>query len=67
MAASEFVGEFAAFKGDEDYIESQNILLEVVDVTDDVVEIGFYAPMPGRPRCYIKLSLAELVKQSMSD
>lgn len=63
---SEFVGEFVAFKGEEDACERQNVLLEVTDVTDDAVEIAFTSPLPGKPRCCVKFSLAELVRHAMS-
>ncbi len=62
---NEFVGEFIAFKGDDEYCDKQNMLLEVVEVKGDVVEIAFFAPLPGKPRCYVSFSLAELVKHAM--
>lgn len=61
---SEFVGTFKAFKG-EDLVAEENVLLEVTEVSGQNVEIGFYAPLPGRPRMYLVVSLPELLSQVM--
>jgi translation initiation factor IF-1 len=63
---NEFACEFMAFKGEDDYVQSTNILVEVTDVTKDgLVEIAFNAPIPGKPRMYIKLDLGDLVTRAI--
>lgn len=62
---NEFVGEFVAFKGEDEYVDKQNVLLEVVEVEGQNIELAFNAPIPGKPRVYIRFSLAELVAHCM--
>ena len=61
---NEFVCQFSAFKG-EATLAQKDVLVEVVEVTGSDVEIGFTAPLPGKPRLYITISLPELIAQSM--
>ena len=56
----EFVGRFMAFKGDDEYVEQKNVLLEITELAEGAVEIAFNAPLPGNPRIYICIPFAEL-------
>lgn len=64
---SEFVGKFCAFKGEDTVVDSTNVLLEVTEVDEQEVEIAFNAPIPGKPRCYVRFKLAELVQHCMPE
>ena len=63
----EFVGKLLAFKGEDEYISETSVLLEITEVTGGNVEIAFDAPLPGKPRIYLTLSLPELVAQALGD
>lgn len=48
-------------EGDE-YTSQKSIPIELTDREDSgEVEIAFNAPLPGKPRCYVRFKLAELV------
>jgi len=65
---TEFVGQFMAFKGSDEYAPERNILVEVTDThAGGIVEIAFNAPIPGNPRIYLKLDLAEIIKRAVGD
>lgn len=57
----EFVGRLIAFKGDDDYIEATNVLLEVTEVAEGSVEVAFNFPTKGKERIYVSIPIAELV------
>lgn len=61
----EFAVTFMAIKGEEEYVPSTGILAEVTDVEGDVVEIGFNAPIPGKPRMYLRVQLSEVVRRAV--
>lgn len=56
----EFVGRFMAFKGEDEYVPETKVLMELTEVSKGDVELAFDAPVPGKPRVYISVSLAEL-------
>jgi len=55
-----FVGQLLAFKGEDEYVSQTNVLLEITDIADGEVEIAFDAPIPGKPRFYLRVPFAEL-------
>lgn len=62
----EFAARFMAFKGEDDYVPETTVLAEVTEVAGDCVEIAFNAPIPGKPRIYLSLSLCELVARAVT-
>ena len=62
--SDEFVGRLIAFRGDDEYIENTNILLEVTEVVGGNVEIAFNMPLPKAPRIYVSFPVAELVARA---
>ena len=65
--ADQFVGSFMAFKGEDEYCPQQDILVEITEIKSDTVELAFDAPIPGKPRCYLSVSLADVIRQAMKD
>jgi hypothetical protein len=65
--SNEFVGAFTAYKDEDDYIPETNILLEVTEVNGENVELAFNAPVPGKPRCYIRFALTDLIGHIMPE
>ena len=63
--ADQFVGRFLAFKGEDELCSQQEIMVEVTDVVDGYVELAFNTPIPGKPRIYVSVPLAEIVRRSM--
>lgn len=63
--ADQFVGSFLAFKGEEEYVPQREVLVELTDVEKGMVELAFDAPIPGKPRMYLRVPLAEIVRRSM--
>ncbi len=65
---NEFVCQFFAFKGEDEYVPAANVLVEVSDIpSPGVVEISFNAPIPGSPRMYLQLDLAEVIRRSVGE
>ncbi len=62
----EFVAKFMAFKGEDEYVPETSVLIEVTDVEDDNLEIAFNAPIPGKPRVYVRMSLCGLVARAVT-
>ena len=56
----EFVGEFIAFKGDDEYVDRRNILIEITNVEEGSVEVALTVPLPGSPRIYLSFPFNEL-------
>ena len=61
----EFAAKFVAFKGEDEYISQTNVLVEVVEVANGSVELAFNTPIPGSPRIYLSVPLAEVVNRAM--
>ena len=65
---NEFACQFMAFKGDDEYVDPQNVLVEVTDQPEaGIVELAFNAPIPGKPRIYLQLDLAEVIKRAVGE
>lgn len=67
MNDEEFVGKFLAFKGEDEYIGSTNVLMQVTDTEGSEVELAFTAPLPGSPRFYVRFSLPVVVANVMPE
>ena len=64
--SDQFVGRFMAFKGEDEYVPQEEIMVEITEVEDGYVELAFDAPVPGKPRMYLSIPLAEVVRRSMA-
>lgn len=63
----EIAGKLTAFKGEDEYIPSTNVLVEVTDLTNTGdMELAFNAPTPGTPRIYLRISLPEIIQGALS-
>lgn len=65
MNDQEFVGKFLAFKGEDEYVEEKNVLMQVTSVEGNEVELAFTAPLPGSPRFYVRFDLPLVVANSL--
>lgn len=64
----QMVGELMAFRqsGEGDEIANCTVLVELTDVQKSgQIELAFTAPLPGKPRLYLKVSLPEIVESMM--
>jgi hypothetical protein len=61
-----FVGSIVAFRGEEDYITQQDVMVEITEVKEGMVEMAFNFPASGKPRVYLSVPLAEVVRRSMA-
>jgi hypothetical protein len=64
--SDQFIGRLMAFKGEDEYVPQTEIMVEVTEVEDGHVELAFDVPGPGKPRIYLSVPLAEVVRRSMA-
>jgi hypothetical protein len=66
MINDEFLGILIAFKGENEYVHSTNVLCEITEAySDGSVEITFNAPIPGNPRICLRIGLDDIVRRAL--
>jgi len=61
----EFTGRLIAFRGEDEYIGPETVLVEVTDVENGCVELAFNLPVKNGPRIYLSVPLDVVVRKAM--
>lgn len=64
----QMVGRFMAFRdsGNGDEVANDGVFVEVTDFSKSgEIELAFTAPLPGKPRIYLRVSLPEIIESAM--
>ena len=65
--ADQFVARLTGYKGENEYLEDQEILVEITERDKEDVEIALNLPVPGKPRIYLRFSMPELIRHALRD
>lgn len=56
-----FVGQVAAWRGEDEYIEPTEVLCEVIEIQGDQAEIAFNLPVRNGPCIYLRISIQDVL------
>lgn len=60
-----FTGRVIAFKGEDEYISAETVLVEVTEVEKVCVELAFNLPVKNGPRIYLSVPLDVVVRKAL--
>ena len=65
--ANQFVGRLLGFKGEDEYFDEAEVLVELTEVNGPEIELAFDLPTPGKPRLYLNVSLVEVMAKALGE